>query len=131
MPLKVFHLHETDDGQSAITVRVLAGTVSPTFGTGTNEVIGPMDCKGVTFEVPSELNAEEELHNSPCRQFVVWLSGGAEIGTSDGVTHRFEAGDVLLADDTGGVGHSFRFTGPGKPLILVLPLESLPAFESP
>ncbi|MHB8341930.1 MAG: cupin domain-containing protein [Mycobacteriales bacterium] len=47
-------------------------------------------------------------HLAPVRQFVVLLSGEAEVTVSDGETRHFKPGDVLLADDTEGLGHITR-----------------------
>ena len=46
-----------------------------------------------------------EFHNAPRRQFVVTLSGAAEIRCGDGTARRFGPGDIMLADDTTGQGH--------------------------
>ncbi|SHN13215.1 hypothetical protein SAMN05443668_10376 [Cryptosporangium aurantiacum] len=43
------------------------------------------------------------------RQLIIGLSGSAEV-TATGETRTFGPGDVLLAEDTTGVGHSSRST---------------------
>ena len=52
-----------------------------------------------------------DWHTAPRRQYVITLSGEAEIGIGDGTVHRFRPGDVLLADDLTGRGHTFRTIG--------------------
>jgi hypothetical protein len=47
-----------------------------------------------------------EAHLTPRRQFLVWLSGSTGIQASDGEVRHFNVGDVLLAEDTSGKGHS-------------------------
>lgn len=47
-------------------------------------------------------------HPVPRRQFVVTLSGAAEIETGDGTVRRFGPGDVMLAEDLTGRGHITR-----------------------
>jgi hypothetical protein len=46
------------------------------------------------------------FHNPQHRQFVVTLTGAAEIGCSDGSRRVFRAGDIMLADDIAGRGHT-------------------------
>ena len=43
-----------------------------------------------------------DFHPAPERQFVITLSGLAEIECGDGTKRRFGAGDIMLADDTTG-----------------------------
>jgi hypothetical protein len=45
-------------------------------------------------------------HRARRRQFLVILAGSAAIRTSDGETRHFRPGDVLLAEDTTGRGHT-------------------------
>lgn len=49
-----------------------------------------------------------EFHNTPERQFIVLLDGEIEIETSLGEKRRFQAGEILLAEDTSGKGHKSR-----------------------
>ncbi len=46
-----------------------------------------------------------DWHTAPERQFVVLLDGGVQIETSLGEIREFQAGEVLLMDDTTGKGH--------------------------
>jgi quercetin dioxygenase-like cupin family protein len=45
------------------------------------------------------------FHNAPQKQYVILIDGGIEIETSLGEKRRFNAGDVLLLEDTDGKGH--------------------------
>jgi quercetin dioxygenase-like cupin family protein len=47
-------------------------------------------------------------HDAPVRQFVLTLSGTLEFVTRDGDRFMIRPGDVLLAEDTSGSGHSWR-----------------------
>jgi hypothetical protein len=47
-------------------------------------------------------------HDAPTRQFVVTLSGTLEFKTAKGGTFTIHPGDILLAEDTTGTGHSWR-----------------------
>lgn len=62
-----------------------------------------------------------DWHNAPRRQFVITLSGGTEIGLGDGTVRRFGPGDVLLAEDLTGQGHTTRAVG--NRLSVTIPLR--------
>ena len=47
-------------------------------------------------------------HDAPTRQFVITLAGTLEFKTSTGATFVIRPGDILLAEDTTGTGHSWR-----------------------
>jgi len=47
-------------------------------------------------------------HDAPVRQLVLTLSGTLEFVTRDGDRFTIRPGDVLLAEDTVGTGHSWR-----------------------
>ncbi len=47
-------------------------------------------------------------HDAPTRQLVITLSGTLEFKTATGATFTIDTGDVLLAEDTTGSGHSWR-----------------------
>ena len=49
---------------------------------------------------------EVDWHNPPQRLLVLWLSGEVEFETSDGEICRLPAGNVVLAEDTSGKGHT-------------------------
>ena len=52
-----------------------------------------------------------DWHIAPRRQYIITLSGEAEIGLKDGTIHRLGAGDVNLAEDLTGAGHTTRVVG--------------------
>ena len=52
-----------------------------------------------------------DWHTAPRRQYIFILSGQMEIGIGDGTTRRFGPGDVVLADDMTGKGHTTRSLG--------------------
>jgi hypothetical protein len=47
-------------------------------------------------------------HDAPTRQFVVTLTGTLEFRTAKGEIFTINPGDILLAEDTTGSGHSWR-----------------------
>ena len=49
-----------------------------------------------------------DWHPAAARNIFFVLSGAWEVTASDGETRRFEAGSVLLVEDTTGKGHSSR-----------------------
>jgi quercetin dioxygenase-like cupin family protein len=53
-------------------------------------------------------------HQAPTRQLVITLCGTLEFKTVSGETFVISPGDILLAEDTSGSGHSWRLTD-GKP----------------
>jgi hypothetical protein len=60
-------------------------------------------------------------HHAPTRQIVVVLSGALEVGTSDGHTRQWGAGEVFMPDDLWGKGHTTRTVG-GPVCALYIPL---------
>src|SRR6266851_1330612 len=52
-----------------------------------------------------------DWHTAPRRQYIFILTGQVEIGIGDGTTRRFGPGDVVLADDLTGQGHTTRSVG--------------------
>ena len=52
-----------------------------------------------------------DWHCAPRRQYIIVLSGQMEIGIGDGTKRRFGPGDVLLADDLSGQGHTTASVG--------------------
>ncbi|MGH7927506.1 MAG: hypothetical protein ACREQV_06910 [Candidatus Binatia bacterium] len=63
-----------------------------------------------------------ERHPAPRRQFLVTLSGSWEIEASNGVKCVFKSGDVMLADDTSGAGHTSRVLGNEPHIFMTVPL---------
>ena len=47
-------------------------------------------------------------HNAPRRQWCITLSGSVEIGIADGTAKTFGPGDVFLAEDVTGQGHTAK-----------------------
>ena len=45
-------------------------------------------------------------HTAPRRQWCITLSGSCEIGVGDGTKRTFKPGDVFLAEDVTGQGHT-------------------------
>ena len=62
-------------------------------------------------------------HNAPRRQYVVTLAGAVEIGLGDGSLHRFGPGDVILAEDLTGKGHTTEAVGQEAWMVMIVPLK--------
>jgi hypothetical protein len=65
----------------------------------------------------------QDWHPAPRRQYIVTLRGEAEIEISDGTKRRFGAGDIMLADDTGGRGHITRVVSSVPRLYVMMPVK--------
>ena len=64
----------------------------------------------------------QSWHNAPARQIVAILSGELEVGTTDGQTRRWRAGEVFLASDVTGKGHTTcTVGGPARVMFAPLP----------
>ncbi len=57
-----------------------------------------------------------EWHHAPRRQYVLSIAGVMEVAIGDGTVRTFGPGDVLLAEDLSGRGHTMRVVG-GEPVI--------------
>ena len=64
-----------------------------------------------------------DWHVAPRRQFIITLSGQVEIGLGDGTLRYFGAGDVMLADDLTGQGHTTRAYGDEPRISVAIPLD--------
>ncbi len=63
-----------------------------------------------------------DFHVAPKTQYVITLEGQAEIGLGDGTKRIFNAGDVLLADDLTGQGHTTGAVGDRPRVSIAIPL---------
>jgi|TARA_Y100000310_G_scaffold345489_1_gene465569 hypothetical protein len=66
--------------------------------------------------------AYQSWHNAPARQLCVMMQGIWEVGTTDGETRRWGAGEVFMPDTVEGRGHTSRvIEGPVQMFFLPLP----------
>ena len=65
----------------------------------------------------------QDWHTAPRRQYVITLKGHAEIGIADGTVKNFGSGDVMLADDLTGQGHTSRVVGDSPRVYVTIPLD--------
>lgn len=62
-----------------------------------------------------------DWHPAPRRQFVITLSGEAEVEASDGEIRRIGPGTIMLAEDVTGKGHITRGVGDAERISLFIP----------
>jgi quercetin dioxygenase-like cupin family protein len=64
-----------------------------------------------------------DWHHAPRRQYVFSIAGQMEIGIGDGTIVTFGPGDVLLAEDLSGRGHTMRVVGSEPRVHAAVPLQ--------
>ena len=116
--MKVSWIYAREDGVSAF--RDLDIPLKAADYGSLSEVV---PTEGVVFrETP--VGGTFDYHRPARRQFVVTLSGLAEIEAGDGTKRRFGGGDIMLADDTAGKGHITRdLEGPRRSLFILVPAD--------
>lgn len=113
--MKAVHLYTGEDGRSHF-----ADLDVPMNPVASGSQSSPVPAEGVVFRETST-GTEQAFHPAPRRQFVVTLSGEAEIECGDGTKKHFRAGDIMLADDTTGQGHITRvIEGPRRYMFLLI-----------
>lgn len=75
--------------------------------------------KGLMFRY-SEQGQQFPQHTAPQQQFIIYRSGEVRVTASGGESRLFKAGDVLLASDTQGEGHSTEIVASGEAIIIPL-----------
>lgn len=103
--IRVLHLVTGPDGQSHVR-----DESADLEASGSDLVSVWRSASGIRFrETPA--GGTLEWHNAPRRQYVLTLSGRVEFTTRGGEVFEIGPGDVLLAEDTSGGGHSWRIVG--------------------
>ena len=67
----------------------------------------PQKATGIIFRETSG-DYDYDWHNAPQRQYIIMLDAGVEVEVGDGTKRIFNAGDILLVEDTTGHGHISR-----------------------
>ena len=87
------------------------------------EVVNRTDDGDVRFGNRPAEYFSNDYHNAPRRQYIVILSGEAQVETADGSARRFFAGDVIVAEDLTGHGHISRGLGREPRMSIAIPLK--------
>ncbi len=84
-----------------------------------HKVSGLVPSDGFTFfsTVPTY---DGGFHPAPARVFHAVLRGRFEVEVTDGERRLFGPGDILLADDTTGLGHRSRSIGSTETLVVLV-----------
>ena len=99
--MAIYRLYTGDDGKSHMDELDLASQPDLTTLHAS---------KGIVFR-SSPPGRFSDFHIAPRRQYIITLSGEAEIGLADGTIHHLGPGDVNLAEDLTGHGHTTRVVG--------------------
>jgi hypothetical protein len=73
---------------------------------GADEFMKAHEVKALVFKNDFNRADLHAWHTAPRRQWCITLSGSVEIGIGDGTVRVFEPGDVFLAEDITGQGHT-------------------------
>lgn len=116
--MQVVRVYTGDDGRSHFEDVTIPLADTRPIGRISELIPGP----GVMFrEVYGDYDLD--FHNAPRRQFVVNLKGAVDIGVGDGTVRRLGPGDILLAEDTQGEGHTSRAVDGEPRQCLFIPLD--------
>ena len=89
---------------------------------GATEMADPIAVTNVQFRRTSP-DYFIDWHTAPRKQFLVTLEGEVEIGTGDGLLHVLGPGDMMLAEDLTGQGHTTRVVGNKARISVAIPVE--------
>ena len=114
--MQVIRLYTGDDGETHFEDLDL-----PYEAIADAQVTAMRVASGVQFR-KSPSGSFVDWHTAPRRQYVITLEGQAEIGIGDGTKRLFNPGDVLLADDLTGRGHTTAAVGGTTRVSVAIPL---------
>ncbi len=73
---------------------------------GGKSFLSTIAAKALVFKNDQNRDDLHGWHNAPRRQWCITLSGTVDIGIGDGTVKTFGPGDVFLAEDVTGQGHT-------------------------
>lgn len=115
--MKYFRIYAGPDGESHFEdVDIELDTQS-----GSSDLSTLYPATGVIFR-RSPADQHLDWHPAPRRQFVITLSGEAEVEASDGEVRQIGPGTIMLAEDVTGKGHITRAVGATERLSIFIPL---------
>jgi hypothetical protein len=112
-----FRIYASQDGESHFEDVDITLHAQP----GGSEYSDLVTATGVIFR-RSPADQLLDWHPAPRRQFVVTLSGEAEVEASDGEVRQIGPGTIMLAEDITGKGHITRGRGTEERISLFIPL---------
>lgn len=77
---------------------------------GSKHFLTSVAAKALVFKNDMNRDDLHGWHTAPRRQWCITLSGSVEIGLGDGTNKTFGPGDVFLAEDVTGQGHTAKPT---------------------
>ncbi len=86
------------------------GSIATKAGSPVNFLSDKFQAKSISFE-ETQAGQSLEWHNAPAKQFVITLRGTLDFSTRSGDHFILTPGDILLAEDTVGGGHSWKLVG--------------------
>lgn len=123
--MRCIRLWSDSDGNSCFE----EGRLVMKAGHTVNLLSDKFSAKSISFE---ETAAGQSLdwHNAPARQFVITLRGTLDFVTRRGEHFVLTPGDILLAEDTVGGGHSWKLIGddPWRRVYVILDADADIAF---
>ncbi len=103
--IRCVRIWTAEDGDSAFE----EGTIDLSRGERGDVLSDKATAASISFR-ETQAGGTYAPHQAPTRQLVVTLSGTLEFRTVPGATFVINPGDILLAEDTTGSGHSWRLT---------------------
>ena len=101
--IRCVRLWTGDDGNS----HVEEGAIDLQAGARGDLLSGSLAARHTSLQ-ETESGGTYDWHTAPARQLVVTLSGTLEFSTRGGQRFVLRPGDILLAEDTTGGGHTWR-----------------------
>ena len=96
-----------------------------------DELSSAFTAQTISFQETSE-GGKYDWHNDPVRQIVITLTGTLDFVTRNNEHFTINPGDILLAEDSTGTGHSWNLVGsaPWKRAYIVLAPGAAVAFKA-
>ncbi|MFJ4172053.1 hypothetical protein ACIPY3_21295 [Paenarthrobacter sp. NPDC089714] len=125
MPVAYIRIYTGSDGHSYFEDVRVDGEVRGTPESNLRAIYGDlMAVDTAVFRHVVEEADDRTRHNAPRPQFVIILAGECEVETSLGDTRRMVPGDILLAEDVSGYGHTTRRIGHEDRLTMIITFQS-------
>lgn len=111
--IRCVRLWTGEDGDSHAEEGSIDLRPDPQAGSGGDLLSGALGAVRVSLQ-ETAAGGRYAWHTAPVRQLVITLGGTLDFATRGGQHFTLRPGDVLLAEDTAGSGHTWRLTD-GQP----------------